>query len=82
MFKIFLIELVVINFYKLRYIYLVYAISMHANAQRIKRVEAEPAQDAFPASPLLALSFVGFMFSEVFRVFCLVFNFCRGQPIR
>jgi hypothetical protein len=48
------------------------------NAQRIKRVEAELTQNAFTATPLLALSFVGFMFSEVFKGFCLVFNFCRG----
>jgi hypothetical protein len=57
-------------------------IKMNANAQRIKRVEAEPTQNAFSASPLFVLSIVGFMFSEVFRVFCLVFNFCQGQPIR
>jgi hypothetical protein len=44
------------------------------NAQRIKRVEAEPTHDAFSASPLLALSFVGFMFSEVFKGFCLVIS--------
>jgi hypothetical protein len=42
-------------------------------------VEAEPTQDAFSATPLLALSFVGFMFSEVFKGFVWFLTFAEAS---